>query len=150
MKKNSASQSGFFHPRVFLALALCLVGVSLAVISLAAPGGASQSTATPAFAAAVSMSVANGISAPVRDLPLELAAARNFEHELPPVKPGRAIPQGFVDPAVQVTSVTGTRAATNAAQAAPAMPVTSASFDGMNQAEACGGCVPPDPNGAVG
>ena len=34
--------------------------------------------------------------------------------------------------------------------ATAAMPSTGASFEGMNISEACGNCLPPDPNGAVG
>ncbi len=37
MKKNSASQSGLFNPRVFVAFTLCSVGVLLAMVSFAAP-----------------------------------------------------------------------------------------------------------------
>jgi PKD repeat protein len=36
MKKYSASESGIFNPRVFLALLLCLVGISLSMISFGA------------------------------------------------------------------------------------------------------------------
>lgn len=76
----------------------------------------------------------------VRDLPAGPVTMRDFEHELPPVKQIREIPAGFVDSVVQ-TSVSATAAA---------VPAPIASFEGMTQAEGCGGCIPPDPNGAVG
>ena len=37
MRKKSTTQSGNFHPRVFIAFILCLTGVSLAVFSSAGP-----------------------------------------------------------------------------------------------------------------
>src|SRR3984893_2865338 len=54
MQKNSAPESGVFHPRVFLAFVFCLVAAFLAVFSLAGPSpkqpsAAAASTATPTF-----------------------------------------------------------------------------------------------------
>jgi hypothetical protein len=51
MKKNSASQSGIFNPRTFLAFSLCLVGVFLALFSFAstAPSEPQIAAATRAF-----------------------------------------------------------------------------------------------------
>jgi hypothetical protein len=56
MRKRTATESGIFHPRVFIAFILCLAGISLAVFSSAgpAPGSAAQSgptapTAVPIF-----------------------------------------------------------------------------------------------------
>src|SRR2546422_9236332 len=49
MKKNPASQSGLFNPRVLLAFTLCSVGVGLAILgSLAAnpPSGTINTTTT--------------------------------------------------------------------------------------------------------
>ena len=37
MKKNPASKSGFFNPRIFLAFFLCSIGISLAMFSFAGP-----------------------------------------------------------------------------------------------------------------
>lgn len=49
MRKNSASESGFFNLRIFLAFALCAVGAWLGAISFAAnpPGGAISATGAP-------------------------------------------------------------------------------------------------------
>jgi len=90
------------------------------------------------FKPVVSTSVANGISPAVRTIPVSPPTARGFEDELPPVHPNHPVPSGFVDPATQTSA---------AALAAPAPNLT---FEGMTQGEACGGCIPPDPNGAVG
>jgi hypothetical protein len=48
MKKSSISESGIFHPRVFLALALCLGGSLLAMLSFTSSSSGS-SVATPSF-----------------------------------------------------------------------------------------------------
>src|ERR1041385_9571804 len=55
MQKNNDPESGFFGPRIFLALVLCLTGVSLSLLSLRA--------ASPAPTAPVSTSAANASSA---------------------------------------------------------------------------------------
>jgi carboxypeptidase family protein len=144
MKKRSTSHSGFFQPRVFLGFALCFAGASLAVVSLAGPYisiGVTPAAGAPppdSLKPTVFKSVLNGVSGSVRDLPAKPPTVRDFEHELPPVKPAREVPADFVDQAVQ--KVLG--------PTAMATPIVS--FDGLNQEEACGGCIPPDPTGAVG
>jgi hypothetical protein len=52
MKKNPASESGLFNPRVFLGFILCSVGALLAMLSFAAapPSGTIASPAAPALA----------------------------------------------------------------------------------------------------
>ncbi len=37
MKKKSASQSAFFHPRVLIGFVLCLIGLLLAVVGWSKP-----------------------------------------------------------------------------------------------------------------
>jgi hypothetical protein len=56
MRKRSTTESGIFHPRVFVAFVLCLAGISLAVFSSAGPSpngttpsAPSAPTAVPAF-----------------------------------------------------------------------------------------------------
>ena len=56
MKKNPASKSGVFNPRVFLALLLCSGGVLLAMLSFAAsrtPSGMTTPAAPPAASTSV-------------------------------------------------------------------------------------------------
>ena len=142
MKKNSFSKSGLFNPRALTGLTLCTIGISLTMVSVGARSRtrASSSIPTTSLKPTVINAVAMGESPSVRDLPAAPVTTRDFEHELPPVKQVRAIPDGFVDSVVQ-TSVSATAAAA---------PAPIASFEGMTQAEGCGGCIPPDPNGAVG
>ena len=151
MKKKKGSESGLFNPRTFFAFFLCSLGVSLAVMSLAAPNTprrGSRSAATPGtLQPIVKMSVPH-VSDAIRDLPSALPTGRRLEHELPPVKPTREIPPSFVDQVVQ-TAMRGTHGREDAARAL-AMPGTNITFEGMNQAEGCGGCIPPDTTGAVG
>jgi hypothetical protein len=135
MKKNRDTKSGFFTPRIFLVLILCTSGLLLALFGVGAPTAPAVTTVQPV----VIRSSFNGVSPPLRDLPRVISAERGeVEQELRRVKPDHAVPAGFVDPAVQ----TGVGAA-----AAPAPNLT---FEGMNQAEGCGGCIPPDTNGAIG
>src|SRR5205085_2931343 len=49
MKKNSASQSAFFHPRIFASFILCSAGAWFALFSFAAtpPGGTLSDTSGP-------------------------------------------------------------------------------------------------------
>ncbi|HEX8077251.1 MAG TPA: carboxypeptidase-like regulatory domain-containing protein, partial [Chthoniobacterales bacterium] len=87
----------------------------------------------------MSNSVATGVSEAVRNLPAAGPITRNYvEHELPPVKPLREVPENYVDRVVQD------------ALGALAMPATNVTFEGMTQEEACGGCIPPDTTGAIG
>lgn len=46
MRKKSTTEAGLFHPRVFAAFLLCLIGVSLAVFSSAGPAPSDASGAT--------------------------------------------------------------------------------------------------------
>src|SRR5438309_11021442 len=100
MKKNSMSKSGIFNQRIVLALALCCVGFSLAMLSLAAPPSAQKSTGQRGDTApqpTVINSTFNAVSAAVRDLPVGAPTARTFENELPPIRPNRPVPTNFVD-----------------------------------------------------
>jgi hypothetical protein len=54
MQKNSASESGIFHPRIFVAFLLCLIAAFLAVYTVAGPApkrppAPAAATATPTF-----------------------------------------------------------------------------------------------------
>ncbi|MDQ6911333.1 MAG: carboxypeptidase regulatory-like domain-containing protein [Verrucomicrobiota bacterium] len=147
MKKNPPSQAGIFNPRALLGFALCFIGISLAVVTFAAPRATSRARGKgvpvpSALRPTVINSALNGVSSSVRDLPVAGPTERTYEEfELPPVKPAREIPADFVDQAVQH--------ALNRPEP-PALPTPKATFEGLNQGEACGGCIPPDTTGAVG
>ncbi|HKP93568.1 MAG TPA: hypothetical protein VJS88_06700, partial [Chthoniobacterales bacterium] len=53
MQKNSGSESGVFHPRIFTAFVLCLIGALLTMFSVAEPpprtNGPAATNATPTF-----------------------------------------------------------------------------------------------------
>jgi hypothetical protein len=144
MKKNPTSESGLFNPRLFLALILCSVGASLAVLSIAAPTAPSRSAAqsTREFRPVVVNSFSNGISPKIRDLPLvtqTTAPTTWVVHEVRPLHPPQPLPNlPVVDPVQQKTV------------SAVALPTPIQTFEGINQAGGCGNCIPPDPNGAVG
>ena len=126
-----------------MAFLLCFGGASLGVVSLAGPHlstfpRSSGPSAPDSLKPTVLKSAINGVSGSIRDLPTQPPTVRNFEHELPPVKPAREVPADFVDQAVQ------------RALGPAAMPTPGVTFEGMNQEEACGGCIPPDTTGAVG
>ena len=134
---QSDPEAGFFNPRIFAAFLLLSAGVSLAVIGAAAPG--SPPVPVSGFVPVVKTSAVNGVSKALRDLPAGLPITRDREErELPPVKLAREIPSDFVDEVRQ--SISGILA----------IPAPQANFEGMNQEEGCGGCIPPDTTGAVG
>jgi hypothetical protein len=94
---------------------------------------------TPLF----SETIAAVVSPAVRDLPNEspYTISRGqpaVERELPNRTPESTNPLEH-DPVVQTST-------------APTvgMPPVGASFEGLNDSQACNGCIPPDPNGAVG
>jgi hypothetical protein len=142
-EKNPSSESGVFNPRLFLALILCSVGASLAVLSIAAPtapsGSAAQSTGK--FKPLVVDSFSNGVSRRISDLPLAtpVHGPPYVVHPIRPLHPPQPVPKlPVVDPVQQITAP------------ALAMPTPIQTFEGINQAGGCGNCIPPDPNGAVG
>jgi hypothetical protein len=143
MKKNPTSTSAFFNPRMFLALILCSVGASLAVLSIAAPTAPSRSAAqsTREFRPLVVNSFSNGVSPRIRDLPLVSNAAPTTWEVRPvrPLHPPQPPPTLPVYDPVQQTS-----------PGLLTMPSPNLTFEGMNQADGCGNCIPPDTNGAVG
>src|SRR5437764_2066356 len=95
---------------------------------------------TSTFKPVVITATASGTSSAVRALPLTKPELGEHEGDSPlPIHPPHAAPNLPVHDPVQQIS---------APSAAVAM--TNPTFEGMNQAEACGGCIPPDPVGAVG
>lgn len=143
MKRKPASEGGLFRPRILLAFTLCLMGGLLAMLSLAAPTPPRIRAAQRAgFKPRVIYSVANGVSPRVRDLQATLPLVEGppyFVEPIRPIHPPHAPPTLPVQDPVQQTSTP-----------ALAMPSPLQTFEGMNRAEGCGNCIPPDPNGAVG
>ena len=139
MKKTPNFESGIFTPRILVAFFLSSLGVFLALVGVAAPKpAANRSSQAQAIAPVVRLSSYNGVSPALRDIgPAGPAARAAGEEELRHVKPNMPLPPNYVDSVLQ-TSIAAT------------MPAPLSTFEGMNQSEGCGGCIPPDPNGAVG
>jgi Dockerin type I domain len=143
MNKSPSSKSGIFNPRVLLAVALCLAGIFLTMFSFAipAPSGRADAQVTGTFQPVVSYSVANGISPAMRDLPIVLPSVptERIAEGPRPLHPPQPPPKLPVYDPVQQTS-----------PGLLTMPSPNITFEGIAQSEACGGCIPPDTNGAVG
>ena len=142
MKENPSHKTGFHNPRFLLAFLCCSLGLSLAVLSFtasAASKGPAKNQAS--FKPVVIHSAANGISLRVSDLPLvKHSTPTSWESHPPlPIRAPFTPPQLPVHDAVQQTIM-----------GAVAMAAPIQTFEGMNQADGCGSCIPPDPNGAVG
>jgi hypothetical protein len=141
MKIKPSPKSAFFNTRVLLSFCLCAAGTLLAMLSFAAPGAHQPAKATAGFKPVVRYSLLNGVSPKLRDLPV-IRSDTNGNWEANPLRqihPLHAPPELPVYDPVQQTIM-----------GALAMPAPLLTFEGMNQAEGCGGCIPPDPNGAVG
>jgi hypothetical protein len=139
MKKKTNSKLGIFTPRMFVSFMLFVGAALLTVLSF------SQATASRLAGRTTSSSSTNGviptISAPLGDLPTT-AQIITSQTELGDTERrlvGRQTQNPLVhDPVVQTTA------------AAAAMPSVGASFEGMDISQGCGGCLPPDTDGAVG
>jgi hypothetical protein len=136
MKKNSSPNSGFFSPRLSLSVILCSAGVSLAVLGFAAPAPKKTSVTKPA-----ETGVSPTVSLPLRYLPT-INQFTPVQTELGDTE-RRLVGRQTQIPSLQDPIV-------KTAPAAAAMPSVGASFEGMNLDQGCGGCLPPDTDGAVG
>lgn len=90
----------------------------------------------------VSIAVSPAVSIPLKNLPATNAFSAWVEQP-EPRSPSNRFPQmprspQETDPVLQSSVATA------------AMPSVNASFEGMNISSACGNCLPPDPNGAIG
>ena len=139
-------ESGFYNPRVFLAFVFCFGAALLALVGFAAPTEPplqSPQTANSAgnFLPIATTSAFNGVSPALRDLPVvtPIYAAPIIINPVRPIHPPIQPPLLPVYDSVQQAS-------------APvlAMPAPLQTFEGMNQADGCGNCIPPDPTGVVG
>src|SRR5437773_6702812 len=81
MQKNSRSESGVFHPRIFLAFVFCLSAVLLAVFSFAGtssklPSAPAAPTAIPTFGHPIISGIGGtGFEQSVRTDPTEIGRA---------------------------------------------------------------------------
>src|SRR5438045_8340045 len=141
MNKRSTSKAGFFSPRIFLGFVLCSAGASLGFLAF---GAGTPSARTPASSRSLSLNpgaVIPIVSPALRNLPTvnQLTTVQTEIGDTERRLVGRQTQNPSVhDPVVQ-----------NAAAAAN-MPALGVSFEGMNIDQGCGGCLPPDTDGAVG
>ena len=116
------------------------------ILAMRASGRRAASSNLPArhqaLAPVVSDAVTPAVSLPFRNLPTTNAYSTWVEQPEPKT-PASRLPQGPRNPQ-ETDSVVQTAAAI------AAMPSVGASFEGMNISNACGNCLPPDTNGAVG
>jgi hypothetical protein len=109
----------------------------------AAAGNRISSVASQALTPLVSETVTPTVSPPVRDLPavspFTISTGQREEGELSNREPQRPTNPLDTDQVVQTTTA-----------ATAVMPPVGVSFEGINNSQACNGCIPPDPNGAVG
>src|SRR5256885_2439732 len=139
-------ESGFYNPRVFLAFVLCFGAALLALVGFAAPTppplqSPESASSVGNFAPITRDSLSNGVSPNLRDLPVvtPVYGAPIIVNPARPIHPARQVPLAPVYDYVRQVNAP-----------AVAMPTPLQSFEGMNQADGCGNCIPPDPNGAVG
>jgi hypothetical protein len=141
MNKNSTASSGFFTTRLLLGLTLSIIGISLGAFLIAAPSQPIKPSPNAAFKPTVIYSNYNGVSPRLRDLPTQMGERNGtwvLDRPRPIRPPGPPAKLPVVD-RVQQT-----------AMSALTMPPPLQTFEGMDQADGCGNCIPPDPNGAVG
>src|SRR6476469_3175069 len=140
MKKKSASQSAFFKLRLLIAVLLCFGAITLVLFAQprtpSGQSGNSQPTIQAQYLGVMPV-VKFDISPPLRSMkPLPVKAGMKNENE----EEG-PIPLGPVGPVVRDTAVQRVLGKIG-------IPSPIISFDG--NPNLCGGCSPPDPNGAVG
>src|SRR3954470_19685902 len=152
-----------FRSRASVVASFCLLIGSLALAIIPVTRGERSSPANPSSAVKTTSSFASMLqpgvlqlpstfkptviapraaatSLAVRSLPLSNPQLGEHEGDAPlPIHPPHAAPQLPVNDPVQQKTAAAISAAT-----------VNQTFDGLTQAEACGGCIPPDPVGAVG
>src|SRR6476620_11513352 len=140
MKKKSASQSAFFKLRLLIAVLLCFGAITLVLFAQPRTPSGQSGDSQPIVRAqylGVMPVVKFDISPPLRSMkPLPVKAGMKSENE----EEG-PIPHGPVGPVVRDTAVQRVLGKIG-------IPTPIISFDG--NPNLCGGCAPPDPNGAVG
>ena len=148
MKNKSTRQSGFLKFRVSLILLLFSAGVLLALLGSGVFAAAEEQQATQENSGIqFGQSYHNDVSPALRDLPAIWPPRPSTDQEDESGREARRNPQlplplhvDAPDPVVDHGLL--------GLLVPDAMPAPILNFDGMSSA--CGGCVPPDPNGAVG
>ena len=136
MKKNPNSKSGLCNLRVLSSFILCGTGACFAVFGFAAPTPPRLTTTQ-----ALNPGVTPSLSRPLRDLPTvnRLTTVQTEIGDTERRLAGRQTHNPLTqDPVVQTAAPTA------------GMPPVGVSFEGMNISQGCGGCLPPDTDGAVG
>jgi hypothetical protein len=136
MKNKSSSKSGFFTPRFCLAFVLASAGISFVVLGFAA-----STPKTALSSETLNAGVIATISPALRDLPTvnQLTTVQTEIGDTERRLVGRQTQNPLLhDTVVQTTAPTA------------GMPPVGVSFEGMNISQGCGGCLPPDTDGAVG
>ncbi len=142
MKRKSSAAFGFSTVRLLIGLTLCAIATGFVVFSFAMPTPKKHLTAA---ATAIPVrdpgSVVPVLSPALRDLPTISQMTTHVDlGDVERVLFGRQTTSpGIQDPVVQLST-------------APTvgMPPVGVSFEGMNIAQGCGGCLPPDTDGAAG
>ena len=141
MKKDSVSQSAFFHPRILIALVFCSIGAFLMLLGFGPVAQGAKDKHAVTFQAVASYH--NDVSARLRDL--ALLPVRKAEHES---NKNPKIPfhhKDSLDPVVQNQKVKS-----QLGPVAPSMPNSILSFLGIGFPGVNCNCHPPDTNGAIG
>jgi hypothetical protein len=157
MKKNSASQSAFFNPRVLIGFIFCLAGVFLALLGFGALSNVFAQTKGTKTGPQTNPS--NGTQAPF-DPPdvvqMVGPVAQNQDlRSLPYIPPNKEVEERRLTRYPHPETGSPERQGpfpliTNLLRPAPTMPLPLLTFDGMNSAQSGCGCLPPDSDGDVG
>ena len=139
--KNKTRRFGILTPRVLVGGMLFLAAALMAVLSFSEATASRLSGRRITKKSVSSYGVAPVVSAPLADLPTtaQIVTSQTDIGDTERQLVGRQthIP-GIQDPVLQT------------AVAASTMPAVGANFEGMNISQGCGGCLPPDTDGAVG
>jgi hypothetical protein len=149
MKTKSASESGFFNPRILLGFVLCSIAILLALVGLGLFSGGSLSAQAPnanqqSSGPTLGASYKNDISPPVRNMPPWKASDLKAQHEANenPKVPYRH--HDTPDPVIQKSHVSALDLL------APNLPAPIRNFNGIPFPGVGCNCAPPDTNGAAG
>src|ERR1700726_4912641 len=140
MKKKNHSRFEILRPRILVSVTLFLGAAWMAALSFS-QANASKLSGRRIFNSSLSYGVAPVISAPLSELPTtaQIVTSQTELGDTERRLVGRQTSNPLLrDPVVKT------------AAAAAAMPPVGVSFEGMNISQGCGGCLPPDTDGAVG
>jgi len=157
MKKNSASQSAFFNPRVLIGFIFCLAGVFLALLGFGAFSNVfAQAKGTKT---GPQTNPSNGTQAPFGPpdvVQMVGPVAQNQDlRSLPYIPPNKEVEERRLTRYPHPETGSPERQGSfplirKLLRPAPTMPLPLLTFDGMNSAQSGCGCLPPDSEGDVG